>query len=229
MSGSNRWWVALLLSAALGAGCQGVSPGSLAYFFLPEDKEPPELRRLAAQDKKKEVKVVLLTHAALDPRPETIQADRQLAEALAKELNQLFQEDQEKVTVVPPRRVEEYKNNHPSRHGYDPVEVGEHFKVDYVIYIEINKLSLYERGAYDTLLRGRADLLVSVVDLKHPDENPDSKEFTCVYPSESKGALAADPETPVTMFRQAFLQDVARRVSYFFAPHPKRDRMMSTD
>jgi hypothetical protein len=225
MTQRGRWWLAGVL-AALGAGCD---PGTMAYFLLPESKELPELRRLASEDKKKEVKVVILTYAAMDPRPETIQADRQLADLLAKELNHLFVEDQERVTVIPPRRVEEYKSNHPSRRGYDPVEVGQHFKADYVIYIEMNKITLYERGAYDTLLRGRADLLVSVVDMHHPDENPETKEFTCVYPSESKGALPADPETPPGLFRQAFLGYVARRVSYFFAPHPKRDRMINLD
>jgi hypothetical protein len=226
MIGRSRWWLAGLLGAALGAGCD---PGTLAYFILPESKEQPELRRLASEDKKKEVKVAILTYAAMDPRPETIQADRQLAEVLARELTQLFREDQDKVTIIPPRRVEEYKNTHPSRRGYDPVEVGQHFKADYVIYIEMNKLTLYEHGAYDTLLRGRADLLVSIVDLNHPDETPESKEFTCVYPSESKGALPADPETPIMLFRQGFLQYVARRLSYFFAPHPKRDRMIYMD
>jgi hypothetical protein len=201
----------------------------MAYFLLPESKEQPELRRLASDDKKKEVKVVILTYAALDPRPESIQADRQLAEILAKELAQLCQENQERVSIVPPRRVEEYKNTHPSRRGYDPAEVGQHFKADYVIYIEMNKLTLYERGASDLLLRGRADMLVSVVDVKHPDETPDSREFTCVYPSDSKGAIDASAETPVMLFRQAFLQYVARRLSYYFAPHTKRDRMIYVD
>jgi hypothetical protein len=226
MTARSRWWLAGLLALALGAGCD---PGSVMYFLLPEAKEDPELRRLASEDKKKEVKVVILTYAALEPRPEFIQADRQLAEMLARELNELSRANQDKVTVVPPRRVEEYKNTHPSRRGYDPAEVGQHFKADYVIYIEINKLSLFERGSDMQLLRGRADLLVSVVDVKNPDETPDSRDFTCVYPSESKGAIDNSMENPPAQFRQAFLGYVARRLSYYFAPHPKRDRMIYMD
>jgi hypothetical protein len=222
MSGRRRWWWAGLLGVALCAGCD---PGSLMYFLLPEAKEDPELRRLASDDKKKEVKVAILTYAALPPRAELIQADRQLAELLARELTELFKVNQEKVTVVPPRRVEEYKNTHPSRRGYDPAEVGHHFNADYVIYIEMNQMTLYERGD-GMLLRGRADLLVSILDVNNPDDTPDSRQFTCVYPSESKGAIDISPETPVMQFRQAFLQYVARRLSYFFAPHPKRDRMI---
>jgi hypothetical protein len=218
------------LAAVLGSLlCAGCDMGSLAYFLMPESKEDPELKRLASDDKKKEVRVVILTYAALEPCQEFIQADRQLAEQLTKELNDLTRQNQEKVTIVPPRRVEEYKNTHPSRRGYDPVEVGQHFKADYVIYIEMNKLSLYEAGGYGMLLRGRADLLVSVVDVNHPDETPDSREFTCVYPSDSKGPIDLSPETPIGLFRQAFLSYVARRLSYFFEPHPKRDRMVNTD
>jgi hypothetical protein len=226
MTVRSRWWLAGLLGATLGAGCD---PGSMMYFLLPEAKEDPELRRLASDDKKKEVKVVILTYAALEPRAEFVQADRQLAELLAKNLNELYKTNQEKVTVVPPRRVEEYKNTHPSRRGYDPAEVGQHFGADYVIYIEMNKLSLFEHGCSDMLLRGRADLLVSVVDVKSPDETPDSRDFTCVYPSESKGAIDASMENSPSQFRQAFLGYVARRLSYYFAAHPKRDRMVNMD
>jgi hypothetical protein len=225
MTARHRWWLVGLLGAALVTGCD---PGTMLYFLMPEGKEDPELRRLASQDKKKEVKVVILTYTAMDPRPEFIQADRQLAELLAKELNELFKSNQDKVMVIQPRRVEEYKNMHPSRRGYDPAQVGQHFKADYVIYIEMNKLSLFERGS-DMLLRGRADLLVSVVDCKNPDDTPDSRDFTCVYPSDSKGAIDVSPETPAMQFRQAFLTYVARRLSYYFAPHPKRDRMLEMD
>jgi hypothetical protein len=107
--------------------------------------------------------------------------------------------------------------------------VGQHFKADYVIYIEINKLSLFERGSDMQLLRGRADLLVSVVDLKNSDETPDSRDFTCVYPSDSKGAIDVSLENTPAQFRQAFLGYVARRLSYYFAPHPKRERMIYMD
>jgi hypothetical protein len=225
MTGRGRWWWAGVIGAAMCAGCD---PGSVAYFLLPECKEEPELRRLASEDKKKVVKVAILTYAAMEPRAEFIQSDRQLAELLAKELNVLFKESEERVVIVPPRRVEEYKNTHPSRRGYDPVDVGQHFKADYVIYIEMNKLSLYERGN-NILLRGRADLLVSVVDINHPDETPDARQFTCVYPSESKGAIDSSPENPPELFRQAFFNYIARRLSYYFAPHSKRDAKVYMD
>lgn len=44
------------------------------YWRLPEDKDPAERKRLAAEDGKKEVKVVFWTYMGQDTRAEFIQA-----------------------------------------------------------------------------------------------------------------------------------------------------------
>jgi hypothetical protein len=216
------WWLSGLLAAALGAGCD---LGTLTYFLSPEDKEQPELKRLASDDKKKEVKVVILTYAALEPRTEFLQADRQLSELLARQLGELCKSNEEKVTIVPSRRVEEYKNLHPSRRGCDPVEVGQHFKADYVIYLEINHMDLYEKGCAHQLLRGRVNISVSLIDIAHPDDTEEPREFTYVYPTEAHGPIDVSPEMPPSRFRQEFLNSIARRLSWYFAPHSKRERV----
>jgi hypothetical protein len=227
MAGRGRgWWGVGLLGALACAGCD---PGTLAYFMMPEPKEAAELRRLASDDKKKEVKVVILTYPAMEPQADLIQVDRQLTEVLARQMTELFKDNEEKVTVVSPRRVEDYKNQHPSRRGLDPLEVGQHFKADYVIYLEIVRMSLYEPGAGQQLLRGRAHISVSLVDVNHPDDTEEPREFTHVYPSDSMGPKAVDADTPPAQFRQQFLASIAHRLSYYFAPHPKRDRSVQMD
>jgi hypothetical protein len=224
---ASRWW---LLTGLLGASlCAGCDLASLAYFVLPEPKENAELKRLASDDKKKEVKVVILTYSALDPRRDTLQADRQLTELLARQLNELCQQNEEKVSIVPPRKVEEFKNLHPSRRGYDPAVVGKEFKADYVVYLELNQLSLYENGTGDMLARGRIHLTVSLIDVHHPDEEQDPREFVCTYPSDSTGPKEICPEMPLSLFRQQFLSYVAKRLSWYFAPHPKHDRVTQMD
>jgi hypothetical protein len=225
MAGCRKWLAAGLLGAALGAGCD---PATMMYFLTPEAKEEPELRRLASEDKKKEVKVVILAYSAMEPRSEFIQADRQVTELLARQLTELARANEEKVVVVPPRKVEEYKNQHPSRRGCDPTEVGTFFKADYVIYLELNQMSLYERGSANQMLRGRADISVTLVDMRQP-EDQDTKPFTCVYPSDSRGAVDVSPETPPNVFRANFLAYVAKRLSWYFAPHPRRDREVEVD
>jgi hypothetical protein len=223
---TRRWWLSAVVATLVCAGCD---PATVMYFLSPESKEEPELKRLASEDKKKEVKVAILVYNRLEPQADLIQVDRQLHEMLARGITELSKQDEEKVTVISPRQVEVYRNNHPSRHGPSPEEVGEHFKTDYVIYLELNQISLYETGAGNQLLRGRAHIIVSVYDIKHPDESHESKEFTCVYPSEGHGPFDVSPEMPPSLFRQQFLASVARRLSYYFVPHSKRERMVDVD
>jgi hypothetical protein len=197
------------------------------YFLFPENKEPAEFQRLASDDDKKETKVVIWTYTGLDPRPETAQVDRQLAEALAQQIRQMTEENREKVTIVKPRLVEEYKNTNPNWKSLDPEQVGRYFKADYVIGLEIDQFSLYEPKAYQTLYRGRTHILVSLVDVHNPDETQQPREFTDIYPGDLRGGV--DTDVPVTLFRQQFVSHIARRMSFYFVNHQKRDRVMVMD
>ena len=214
---ARRWFLAGLVAAA----CAGCDPATTAYFLLPEANDPAELRRLASDDKKKEVKVAILTHSALETRAELIQADRQLAELLAKQLRERCAKNKEKVTVVAPRRVEDYKNSHPR--WRDPLEVGRELKVDYVIYLEINSMSLYEKGSSNLMYRGRAGVSVSLVDVNRPDDVPEQTEISAEFPSEARGPLDASMDTSPMQFRAAFLGYVAKRLSWCFTGHRKRE------
>jgi hypothetical protein len=225
MARGARWWLVGVLGLAAFGGCD---PGSIAYFLLPEEKAQPELKRLASDDKKKEVKVVILTYNRLDLQPELIQVDRQLADVLTRQLDLLCKENDENVKIVPSRLVEEYKNTHPSRHGPDPAEVGRHFHADYVIYLELNEMSLYEKGSGKQMYRGRAHISVSLVEVNNPDDAHEPREFTCVYPSEAR-AMDVSPEIPVALFRQQFLACIARKLSYYFAPHSMHDGKVYLD
>ena len=218
MKAHARRWSLALLAAAVCAGCD---PATTAYFLFPESKDAPELHRLSSDDKNKEVKVAILTHTQLETRPELIQADRQLAESLAKQLRERFTENREKVTVLSPRRVEDYKNAHPRWH--DPMEVGRELKVDYVIYLEINSMGLYEKGSSNLMYRGRASITVSLVDVNHPDDNPEQTEISVEYPSEARGPIDASMDTSPMQFRAAFLSYVAKRLSWCFTGHRKRE------
>jgi hypothetical protein len=200
----------------------------MMYFLSPEDKEPAQLKRLASQDKKKEVRVAVLAYSAMETRSEFIHVEHTLAELLARQLAELSNANGEKVVLVSPRLVEEYKNRRPSRRGCDPVEVGKHFKADYVIYLELNGMGLYEPGTYPPMLRGHADIAVTLVDMRDP-EGPERKPFTCVYPGDSRGAIDVSPEMPAGAFREQFLAYLAKRLSWYFAPHPRRDREVEAD
>jgi hypothetical protein len=216
----RRWFLTGLLGAA--AVCAGCDLGSMAYFLMPEAKQPPQLKRLASDDKNKEVRVVILTWGGLETRPELAQADRELSERLVKQLRDLCETNQERVTIVSPRKVEEFKSTHPTWRELDLQDIGRRFHADYLIYLEINSLRLYKPGSFNTMFRGEANLTVSVVDVHRQDEPQERREFSCVYPSEARGEIPVG-DVNLMEFRQAFLTYVAKRLSWFFSPYPKRE------
>jgi hypothetical protein len=211
------FWGSILL-----AGCN--FPQNL-YFIMPEAKEPAELKKLASEDNK-EVKVVLWTYMSLDPRAEFIQADRLLAGMLADEIRKLSEENKEKVTIVKPNLVEQYKNKHNNWRSVDLEKVGHDFNADYVVYLEINKLSLYEPKA-SQLFRGQTEILVSVKDMKHPDDEP-QRVFMDRYPSDAGGGIDTFELSPIA-FRDNFLRHVSQRLAFYFVDHKKRTRRVMMD
>lgn len=213
-----------LWSSILLAGCS--FPQSL-YFIMPEAKDPADLKRLADPDGKKEVKVVLWTYMNLDPREEFIQADRHLAIKLAEEIRRLCDENKEKVTIVKPNQVEQYKSRHPNWKSYELAQVGHDFNADYVVNLEIDKLSLYEPNANQQLYRGQTEIQVSVLDMQHPDDLQ-NKEFTDRYPAEARGDMTPFEITPHA-FRDKFLEHVAKRLAFYFVDHKRRTKMVMMD
>lgn len=211
------------MSALLG-GCN--FPSNL-YFLMPEAKEQAELKKLADKDSKKEVKVVLWTYMNLDPREEFIQADRVLAANLAEEIRRLSTDNKEKVTIIKPTKVEQYKSQHPGWQALDLEQVGHDFKADYVINLEIDKLGLYEPNATEMLFRGYAHIHVSVMDVNNPDD-VQQKEFTDRYPSEGRERWDTFTMEPA-VFREKFLEHLAKRLSFYFVDHQKRSRMIMDD
>jgi hypothetical protein len=216
----RRWFLAGLLGAS--AVCAGCDLGTAAYFLMPEAKQPPELKRLASDDKNKEVRAVILTWSGLETRPELVQADRELGERLARQLRELCETNQEKVTIVSPRKVEEFKSSHPTWRDLDLQEIGRHFHADYLIYLEINSMRLYKPGSFNTMFRGETGITVSVVDVNKQDDPQERKEFSCTYPSEARGEVPVG-DANVMEFRQKFLTYVAKRLSWYFSPYPKRE------
>ncbi len=205
----------VLLGGLCGAGCD---LGSLAYFILPESMAPPKLGAIASEDKKKEVKaMVLVLGEGLDARVDAMQADRELSELLVKHLKEKFQENQEKVTLIPASSVERYKNSHPEWKRENPRKIGELFHVDYVIVVEIHAFSLIEKG--NQMFQGKADLTIGLKNVKQEDENPPQEEFPCVYPSTP---VDMDSDTTPAQFRQRFLNAIARRLVPYFAAHSQR-------
>jgi hypothetical protein len=192
------------------------------YFLGPEAREPAMIKQLASQDSKIVPKVMILTYAGLETRAEFIQADRQIAEMLTAKLKAMAEENDDKIAFVPQRTVEEFKNTHPNWRSMDAGQLGKALAADYVIDLEINQLSLYEKGGH-LMYRGRADISVSLIDVKHPDDTIGQQPYSLVYPTEARGGVPVDMDSNPMQFRQAFLGQVAQELSWRFSRYQKRD------
>jgi hypothetical protein len=212
-----------LLATVLAGSAAGCDLGSLMYFIMPEAREEAGMRHLASEDPKKVPRVVIFTSMGLETRAEFLQADRQLSELLGKQLHALAAANGEHLAIVPTRQVEQFKNTHPRWRTMDPRDIAQAFNADYLIDLEISSLTLYEHGSGNSLLRGRADLTVTLVDAKNPDDTQVQKDVHCVFP-EAQGPIPAGFDANPMEFRQAFLGHVAKRLSWCFSRYPKRER-----
>lgn len=209
--------VGLLCAAFL---CMGCSLLSVPVFLLSgmNSKIDPKFP-LASKDKDKEVKVLILASGSLETRPEFLRSDREISSFLSTELTKQFKENKEKVTVIPISQVEKYKDEHPNWHALNPIEIGEHFKADYVIDLAIESLSLYEPGSGNQLFRGRTEIAITVVDVKQRGGDPVYREqYICEYPK-TRGPIPAADGNP-QQFRLRFLQHIAKHLSWIFTAHP---------
>jgi hypothetical protein len=213
----RTFWLGLVLVPLALTGCNLLS---LPFFiFGPEPAREPELKQLAGEDKKKDTKVLILTYSKLSAKPEFVRVDRDLSERLRAQLKAGFEYNKENVRIAVPRRIEEFKNENPGWQTMDLDQVGKQFGADYVVYLEIRDLSLYEQKSSNTLYRGRAEINVSLIDVNHPDEGPLRKDFVCQYPSETRHAIPVE-DISLEKFRNDFLNYAAKRLSWYFTRHP---------
>jgi hypothetical protein len=218
----RRTWLALFLNGILlSFGC---SPSSLTMFLagITDDKMPPE--KGIIESKKKEVTVaVMASFSHLEDRPEVLPADAEMAELVAQHMRLRCQANKEKLKLIPVAQVRSFQNKVGERNGVSAVDVGKHFKTDYVVFLDINALSLYEKKSYGQLYRGTTDIEISLYDM-HKEEG-EYKTFTKLYRCEYPGTGPQDAGSfSQVQFRSLFLTKVAREVSKIFIAYPSDER-----
>jgi hypothetical protein len=207
--------------AIASAGC---NVSALPYFLAgcPEPMDQAGDMALVPEKKKRdELKIMVLAYSAMDPSTEFVTADRELQSSLSRQLLQLAKKNEQKVAIIPPGRVQEYKNAHPEWHTARIQDIGRQFNADYVIYLEIEAMSLYERGGFNQLYRGRAEIGITLVNLQKPDMDPVEKHFSCEYPK-TRGPVPVD-EMNKRQFYLSFMEHVTQRLSWYFVPHESQE------
>jgi len=217
---SRRWYAAAFVFTTLWLSI-GCNPATLSMFFVPfVDDKIPATHKLAV--KGKEVTVcVLANFAKLETRSDLVPAESELPELVAQQLRKRCQENKEKVKIIPPARTRSYSQAADSR---SLKEIGKHFQADYVIVLEIQDLTLYEKASSNLLYRGNIDLQVRVVDLNQ--QEGDGTVFSEYYRGEFPGSRPVDAsEMNIAQFRQRFLNKVAADVARFFTAYPREQRL----
>jgi hypothetical protein len=216
MAASLRRWRLPGLIAAVFITC-GCNLSGLTYFlFNGKDVHPPECAELAAPAK--EIKILILASLGTEVRPEFLRTDRDVSDALARLLRERYKINQDKITIVPPNQVESFKDKNPAWHTMDVQEIGDRFHADFVINLELDKLSLYEPRSMNELFRGQGEVSVSVFDAHKPGEGPVfRREFSFQYPVRGPKPVM-DANNPA-QFRAEFLAYMVKELSRCFASY----------
>ncbi len=218
----RRTWIALLLNGILlSIGC---NPNTLAMLVLPfsDDKVPPECKIITS---KKEVTVAIMSSfSQIEDRREVLPAESELAENVAEHMRLRCQANKEKIKIVPIAQVRSFVNRQSARKGVTPQDVGKHFEANYVLDLEINALSLYEKKSMGMFYRGNTDLTITMYDMGKPDgeQRIYSTEYRCEFPASAPRDTGSCSES---QFRGQFLTKIAREVSRRFIAYASDERM----
>jgi len=216
----RRWRLAawMILATVLAMGC---NIPSLVYFLAPSDpREAPMLMGLTPPEKGKPVRIAVLAYSGGETDPDLVTLERDLESQLSQQLFRDFKENKQAVSIIPTGKVQEFKNNNPGwKRSMDLKEIAQYFKVDYLIYLEVDSISLYQTGSSRMLFQGRANILVSLLNARKPDESPQPKTFACMYPSASKAPIPNDQSTSPRAFYMAFIEYMGKRLAWYFIPH----------
>jgi hypothetical protein len=219
------WRVAALVSILLVAsvGCDPVATlGFLAYPFAPNFDDPVFSLKVPG----KESKVVLLFAHEENAAPNDAfrDADLMLARQLASLLTQQYKENKDKVKIVNVSQVYAYLHDQKDWATQPKQEIGKHFDADFLVYVELGPMTMYEHGSGGTLYRGSAEIHIAVFDIHEAEEESlkGDKFVSCVFPS-------THPEDGTSMtpgaFRAKFLDRIAKDLVPFFAGKPADDKM----
>jgi hypothetical protein len=116
-----------------------------------------------------------------------------------------------KVKVVEPDYIRAWVDEHPDWELAS--EIGEAFKADYVIEIELESFSLFEEGNSTSLYRGRTAGFVHVSDLSQDGERIFSKDLEFAYPT--RVPRSAYDQSLLT-FKRDYLSRLAEKIGYMF-------------
>jgi hypothetical protein len=217
-----RWAAIILGTVVLSIGC---NPAMLTYFLLPfsDNKAAPQCKLTPKKGCKEVSVVVMANYASFGAMGDFVLVDNELADRVGQALRKRFQDNKEKIKIIPNSHVKSFLNKDPERNFVDKHDIGKHFEADYVIHLEIGQMGLFEKNSYNQLLRGTAEVEVTAFDMSQP--KGESKTFETVYRLQFPETGPEDVGVAgAVRFRSLFLDRMGRDISRFFAAYPMDER-----
>jgi hypothetical protein len=201
--------------AFFAAGCnlQGLS---LFMPPFPFNTIAPEYPLFAAD---KEIKLAIVagfSQSELEIREDLRAADRELPDYLGDMFRKQCAENRHSIKLVHQAEVRNYQLKALARGELSPVELGKHFGADYVLDLNIQSLSLFEKNIFPLKFRGQAEIAMHLYKIAAADGKHEvfSKVYCADDRLENDGANL-DP----AMLHGAFLMKVARDISRTFVAY----------
>ena len=209
------WSVVVLLACLPTMGCQ-LNVLAIPYFLIAgEPKVPPAYKLVEKRKDTKRVLVLAFADTGLRWGYQAI--DDELTGLLGSQL----QLGDKRLEVVPDRSVREWKDRNADWVDKDPQMIGEHFDVDYVLFVEITSFSL-NTTQNQFLLQGHCDILFKVWDV-NKEAMVFSNVFEKDYPTER--SIELQDVTSEEQFRRLFLRRIAEELSWYVVPHRAADEI----
>ena len=210
-------------------GCQILAPFYLAALMMGYDQRVPPTFEFPEDAKR----IVVVTYAEIDTQTEYGHVDQELNDMLSRMLfkgldeptNQ-FVDKKRDIRVIKASKVAKWQDEHHDWTSMDPAEIGKALKADYVIYIEVGKMSFYEDGPSQILYHGQADVTLSVVRVENEEVALPRETISIHYPNGRP--IPVSPDIPPAKFRRDFIRRVAERLSWYFLPHEHGEEFEKT-
>lgn len=213
-------WMALVGSVIVltASGCNTVL--LLGYLIGGPPTIEPDFTKTTKKQMEKAKLAVVICYAPDQLKYDNDKVDYELTKFVASRFRQ------NKIKTADPDQVFSWMRKNPN---WDrPAEMGEHFDATYVVYIDLKQYSLYEEHS-QSLFRGRADVIVSVVEMSSGEGKSSrdgktiyTKELSVQYPTHSPYSADA---ISYANFKKLFLTALSDQIGWLFYERLSSDGM----
>lgn len=161
-------------------------------------------------------RVAIVVHMPNHNQLEVGHFDRDINTALSRKVADYVKKRPE---IILAGKVNKWLDEH--QEWKTPYDIGRGLKADHVVFIEVRRVTFYDREGWTHMYKGTAEMSIGLyrvgndVDEAQPINGPET--VTLRYPNTNRPVFAT--EITQVQFREAFVRHVAERLSWYFVPH----------